>query len=359
MATIGFMMIQISVVKTKASQGDCGTVTVWSSWLVDFMHFPKEKIHFTYEHSTFLAKARKDRKVGKWMNDLLPRSFSPSREDANSVEMRSIGISLDKFFEDIEGIKGELKEVEKLHQKLQASHEESKTLHNAKSIKNLRSRMDADVTLALKKAKTIKLRLESIDRANAANRNLPGCGPGSSSDRTRTSIVNGLKKKLIESMENFNKLRQQIALEYKETVERRYYTVTGEKPDDQTVEDLISTGESETFMQKAIQEQGRGRLVDTISEIQERHIAVKEIERSLQELHQVFLDISVLVQAQGEQLDDIESQVGRAHSFVQGGTKQLQIAKKHQRNSRKWTCYAIILLLIILLIVILPIVLRK
>ena len=71
-----------------------------------------------------------------------------------------------------------------------------------------------------------------------------------------------------------------MAAEYKETVARRYYTVTGEKPEDSTIEALISSGESESFLQKAIQEQGRGQVMDTISEIQERHDAVKDIERS-------------------------------------------------------------------------------
>lgn len=106
-------------------------------------------------------------------------------------------------------------------------------------------------------------------------------------------------------------------------------------------------------MQKAIQEQGRGRILDTINEIQERHDAVKDMEKNLQELHQVFLDMAVLVQVQGEQLDDIESQVARANSFVRGGTERLQTARKYQKNSRKWACYAIILLLIIILLVVL------
>jgi syntaxin 1B/2/3 len=54
--------------------------------------------------------------------------------------------------------------------------------------------------------------------------------------------------------------------------------------------------------------------MDTIQEIQERHDTVKEIERNLMELHQVFMDMSVLVQSQGEQLDNIESHVARANS---------------------------------------------
>lgn len=185
------------------------------------------------------------------MNDLLSGSFSRSRDngDFHTVELSSAasgggaGINLNKFFEDAESIKDELKELETIHQRLQSSHEQSKTLHNARAVKDLRARMDSDVATALKKAKVVKVRLEALERANAANRNLPGCGPGSSSDRTRTSVVNGLRKKLKDNMEGFNRLREKISSEYKETVKRRYFTVTGENPDERTVDLLISTGE--------------------------------------------------------------------------------------------------------------------
>lgn len=50
-------------------------------------------------------------------------------------------------------------------------------------------------------------------------------------------------------------------------------------------------------------------MLDTLAEINERHEAVKELEKSLMELHQVFLDMAVLVEAQGEMLDNIEQQV--------------------------------------------------
>ncbi|KAL8227137.1 hypothetical protein R6Q57_016969 [Mikania cordata] len=300
------------------------------------------------------------------MNDLFSGSFSRFRSEENSspsrynIEMTGNapatgGVNLDKFFEDVETIKDELRALETLHNQLQSSHEHSKTLHNAKSVKELRSKMDNDVAVSLKKAKFIKVRLEALDRSNAANRSVPGCGPGSSSDRTRTSVVNGLRKKLSDSMNSFNDLRNKMSSEYRETVQRRYYTVTGENPDESTVDTLISTGQSETFLQKAIQEQGRGQVMDTILEIQERHDAVKEIERNLKELHQVFMDMAVLVESQGEQLDDIENQVNRASSFVNRGTTHLQVARKHQKNTRKWACFGIILLLIVILIIILSI----
>ncbi|EOA24343.1 hypothetical protein CARUB_v10017581mg [Capsella rubella] len=297
------------------------------------------------------------------MNDLLSRSFNRSVADDSSpphshgIEMPKAKHSggsknLDKFYHDVEEVNDDLKELDRLCRNLRSSHEQSKTLHNAKAVKELKEKMDADVSSSLKTAKRVKGNLEALDRANEVNRGLPDSGPGSSSDRQRTSVVNGLRKKLKDAMDNFNRVRETISIEYRETIQRRYFTVTGENPDEDTVDRLISTGESETFLQKAIQEQGRGRVLDTINEIQERHDAVKDIEKSLNELHQVFLDMAVLVVHQGEQLDDIEGNVKRANSLVRSGADRLVKARFYQKNTRKWTCFAILLLIIIVVLVV-------
>ena len=151
-----------------------------------------------------------------------------------------------------------------------------------------------------------------------------------------------------------------MAAEYKETVARRYYTVTGEEAAEGTVEALIASGQSETFLQKAIQEQaaaaaGRGQVLDTVSEIQERHDAVVELERSLRELHQVFLDMAALVEAQGHQLNDIESHVARASSFVLRGAVELEAAREYQRSGRKWACVAVVAGVVLVAVVVLPV----
>ncbi|KAJ4733501.1 Syntaxin [Rhynchospora pubera] len=266
--------------------------------------------------------------------------------------------NLDRFFEEVESVKEDLRSLEQLFRRLSQTNEETKTAHNAKTVKELRSRMDADIGQVLRKAKGVKAKLEALDRSNAANRKLPGCGPGSSADRTRTSVVSGLGKKLKDLMDDFQGLRTRMADEYKETVGRRYYTITGEKPDEQTIENLISSGESETFLQKAIQEQGRGQIIDTISEIQERHDAVKEIEKSLLDLHQVFLDMAALVEAQGQQLNDIQSHVAHASSFVKRGTVELESAREYQKSNRKWACIAVIGVAVIILILLFPILIQ-
>ncbi|CAH2038290.1 unnamed protein product [Thlaspi arvense] len=288
------------------------------------------------------------------MNDLFSNSFKKNQAQLGDVEAGQETMNLDKFFEDVENVKDDMKGVESLYKKLQDSNEECKTVHNAKKVKELRAKMDGDVAQVLKRVKIIKQKLEALEKANANSRNVPGCGPGSSTDRTRSSVVSGLGKKLKDLMDSFQGLRARMNAEYKETVERRYFTVTGEKADEQTIDNLIESGESENFLQKAIQEQGRGQIMDTISEIQERHDAVKEIEKNLLELHQVFLDMAALVEAQGQQLNNIESHVAKASSFVRRGTDQLQDAREYQKSSRKWTCYAIILFIVIFILLLIP-----
>lgn len=295
------------------------------------------------------------------MNDLFSSSFKKytdlkQQAYVDDMESGKEAVNLDKFFEDVENVKQDMAGVDKLYKQLQDANEESKIVHNAKTMKEVRSRMDSDVNQVLKRVKVIKGKLEALERSNAASRSVPGCGPGSSTDRTRSSVVSGLGKKLKDMMDDFQGLRAKMADEYKETVERRYFTITGQKPDEDTIENLISSGESESILQKAIQDTGRGQIMDTISEIQERHDAVKEIEKNLIELHQVFLDMAALVEAQGQQLNDIESHVAHASSFVRHGTEELQTARQYQKSSRKWTCIAIIAGAILIVVILAPLI---
>lgn len=155
------------------------------------------------------------------MNDLFSNSFKKNQAQLRDVEAGQETMNLDKFFEDVENVKDDMKGVETLYKKLQDSNEECKTVHNAKKVKELRAKMDGDVGMVLKRVKIIKQKLEALEKANANSRNVPGCGPGSSTDRTRSSVVSGLGKKLKDLMDSFQGLRARMNNEYKETVERR------------------------------------------------------------------------------------------------------------------------------------------
>ena len=58
-----------------------------------------------------------------------------------------------------------------------------------------------------------------------------------------------------------------IAFASSEVVERRTYTVTGQKASPEEIDRLIETGESETIFAKAILEQGRGHVRGPLSDL--------------------------------------------------------------------------------------------
>ncbi|KAJ7976393.1 putative Syntaxin [Quillaja saponaria] len=299
------------------------------------------------------------------MNDLLTDSFEIPRgqgygggdiELGSQAEMNSEVLGLENFFKKVQEIEKQYGKLDNFLKKLQNAHEESKAVMKAPAMKAIKHRMEKDVDEVKKIAHSVKIKIEELDKENLANRQKPGCGKGSGVDRSRSATTIALKKKLKDKMAEFQTLREAIHQEYREVVERRVFTVTGTRADEETIDRLIETGDSEQIFQKAIQEQGRGQIMDTLAEIQERHDAVREVERKLLDLQQIFLDMAVLIDAQGDMLDNIESQVTSAVDHVQQGNTALQKAKKLQKNSRKWMCIAILILLIIVIIIVVAVI---
>lgn len=289
------------------------------------------------------------------MNDLLSASSSPQRCSYGGGDIeagkRSAEIELDEFFKKVQHIEKEFDKLNKLIRKLQDAHEESKSVTRAAAMKAIKQRMESDVDEVGMIARFIKAKIEQLDKENLTNRKKPGCGPGTGVDRSRTATTLALRKKFKDKVTEFQTLRESIHQEHREVVERRVYTVTGIRADEETIDRLIETGDSEQIFQRAIQEQGRGQVVDTLAEIQERHDAVIEVERKLLELQQIFMDLAILVNAQGEMLDNIETNVSSALDHVQSGNKALRNVKKLQKKSRKWMCWTVIILLIVIAIV--------
>jgi t-SNARE complex subunit (syntaxin) len=69
---------------------------------------------------------------------------------------------------------------------------------------------------------------------------------------------------------------------------------------------------------------------EELSKAMETNKKVRELERSMRELYQMFCDLNVLVVQQGERIDEVKVMVQRAHGNVVEGTRQIELAKKHQ-----------------------------
>lgn len=290
------------------------------------------------------------------MNDLMTKSFlsyvelkKQAREDIEKdldIEAGELNLTQDpnlsQFFQEVEAIKVEMEEITNLLSDLQQLNQETKSTHSAKVLRGLRDRMDSDMVAVLRKANIIKTRLEALQQSNIANRGTSECyKEGSPIDRTRVSVTNGLKVKLRDMMNDFQSLRDKIVSNHKEDLKRRYYTVTGEVPSDEVMDKMVSGSLKVEFL--------AGKTEADMG-TQVRHEAVMDIQRSLNKLHQVFLDMAILVETQGEKVDNIEDNVASAGHYIHGGTNSLYYASQMKKRNRKWVYWVIAVGLIVLLV---------
>ncbi|XP_051141391.1 syntaxin-112-like [Andrographis paniculata] len=290
------------------------------------------------------------------MNDLMTKSFLSyvelkkqcqiDVEQERDLEMGTLHEegqkNLLEFFKEAEEIKAIMKQISDLLLDLQTLNEETKSTYSAKILRGLRDRMDSDMVAVLRKAKVVKEKLESLNKSNEENQKI--YAEGSAVHRTRILTTNGLRSKLKDIMDGFQALREKIMSDYKDGLRRRYYNATGEYPSKEIIEKMVlGNGKVEIFEKKA----------EMYMENRERHEAVMDIWRSLNKLHQVFLDMAVMVEAQGDRIDDIERNVAVAASYVSGGTNSLFYAKQTKEEGRKcvWWVWSIGFIVVVVCLV--------
>ncbi|KAM1666301.1 hypothetical protein ACFX1X_045957 [Malus domestica] len=101
----------------------------------------------------------------------------------NSGDVWKETVDLDGLFKEIENVQHDMRAVVQHYKQLEGANEESKLVHDAKSMKQLRVIMVSDVEQVLKLVKLIKGKLEKLEHSNADQREVAGCGTGLSSGR--------------------------------------------------------------------------------------------------------------------------------------------------------------------------------
>ncbi|ENN79159.1 hypothetical protein YQE_04345, partial [Dendroctonus ponderosae] len=73
----------------------------------------------------------------------------------------------------------------------------------------------------------------------------------------------------------------------------------------------------------------------TLADIEARHADIIKLENSIRELHDMFMDMAMLVENQGEMIDRIEFHVEHAVDYVQTATQDTKKALRYQSRARR------------------------
>ncbi|KAL2244830.1 UNVERIFIED_CONTAM: Syntaxin [Sesamum indicum] len=201
---------------------------------------------------------------------------------------------IDMFSKEVDNVRDDMKNMEKLYSRLGECNEEIKMAENAKTMKELRAQLNMDLDHLLKLAKQINKKFDGLVLANAAQRKLTGNGPDPSDDH-RASMISSLGEDLKHMMRSFQGLRTQLESDHRQIIETRFFAITREKATAESIDNLIANDAAESALHQAMQEHGRAAVLDAVAEIQERRDTMRDIRRNLMSLHQILLGIATPV----------------------------------------------------------------
>ena len=61
-----------------------------------------------------------------------------------------------------------------------------------------------------------------------------------------------------------------------------------------------------------------------------RHEEIVKLEKSIMEVHEMFLDLAVLVESQGAMINNIEDNVLKTGDYIRTATVELDMARQHK-----------------------------
>lgn len=96
---------------------------------------------------------------------------------------------------------------------------------------------------------------------------------------------------------------------------------------------MIEQGNWSVFTQGIIMETEQARQM--LADVEARHNDILKLEKSLKELHDLFLEMAMLVESQGEVVDRIENHVTGTQDYVVKAQEQLKQAEVLQTKARK------------------------
>jgi len=251
-----------------------------------------------------------------------------------------------EFFQDVGDIKNEMRGIAKNIKTIEEKY--SQALNEAKQEKSKETSQEIEALLnETNKSKAIVLK--KLEAMKKGTEEFSGSGEGSKTEiRLRTNMHGTLSTKFLELMQEYQQVQAEYTAKYKERVRREMKIVKPEATEEEIEEAIqsprpIFVGDRE-----------REKAKDALAFIQDRHNDIIKLEISMNELHQLFVDMALLVHRQGELIDQIEYNVSTAEAYTKQAKKALEETVVLAKKSRKKMYILIVIFVIIIVVVLWP-----
>lgn len=171
----------------------------------------------------------------------------------------------------------------------------------------------------------------------------------SSSLRIKKTQHSALSRRFVDAMTDYNTIQTDYRQRCKDRIKRQL-EITGNVRTDTEIEEMLESGNFAVFTQGIVIETQKAK--QTMADIEDRHAEIMKLEQTIRELHDMFVDMAVLVESQGELIDRIEYNVQNAVDYVDSAKNDITRAVRYQSKTRKKVIILSIIGVILLIIII-------
>ena len=177
--------------------------------------------------------------------------------------------------------------------------------------------------------------------------------------RLKKNLFDAMIKKYQHTIQRFQEEESKIKKIKETKLIRGAEIALGEELDEQRRKEVIENPQTVKQMyEDKLRQNAPVGLINAVRDLEERHQDIKRLEKSVLELHKMILQLNVLVQYQGEMIDNIVANISQAKDVIIKGEKELDGAKNKMNCTRKIKCIIMIVAIAALLIIIIPIIVK-
>ncbi|AWP06706.1 putative syntaxin-2 [Scophthalmus maximus] len=250
---------------------------------------------------------------------------------------------MESFFRRVEEVRGLIDKISYQVEEVRKMHSMILTAPNPDD--STKDQLDALTNHIKGNANVVRTKLKSMEQSmpkdDAVNR--------SSVDfRIQKTQHTVLSRKFVDVMTQYNETQVFFRERSKGRI-RRQLEITGRVTTNEELEVMLESGNPSIFTSDIISDSQITR--QALNEIESRHQDIMRLESSIRELHTMFMDMAMLVETQGDMVNNIENNVSNAAEYILRAKEETKKAVRYQKKSRRKYIILAFALLILLAVI--------
>ncbi|XP_042870812.1 syntaxin-1A-like isoform X5 [Penaeus japonicus] len=249
---------------------------------------------------------------------------------------------MDEFFNEVEEIREMIEKIQNNVEEVKKKH--SEILSAPQPDEKVKQELDDMMTDIKKTANRVRAKLKVIEQNIESEEQV---SKASADLRIKKTQHSTLSRKFVEVMTEYNRTQTDYRERCKGRIQRQL-EITGRNTTSEELEDMLEQGNPAVFTQGIIMETQQAK--QTLADIEARHADIIKLENSIRELHDMFMDMAMLVESQGELMNRIENHVQEAQDYVDTAKQDTKKAIRYQSRARRKKIMIIICVIVCLLV---------